>query len=50
MASSGGVDKAPTGLGVQGDGSGDIGVGTSPVAGESSFTGNTSIPEGQQQE
>ena len=46
-ASSGGVDKAPTGLGVQGDGSGDIGVGTSPVAGESSFTGNTSIPEEQ---
>tara|TARA_Y100001937_G_scaffold123685_1_gene186956 strand:- start:3847 stop:5949 length:2103 start_codon:yes stop_codon:yes gene_type:complete len=49
MAGSGGVDKAPTGLGLQGDGSGDIGVGTSPVAGESSFTGNTSVPEGQQQ-
>jgi len=50
MAGSGGVDKAPTGLGLQGDGSGDIGVGTSPGAGESSCTGNTSVPEGQQQE
>jgi hypothetical protein len=47
MAGSGGMDQAPTGLGVQGDGSGNIGVGTSPVAGESSFTGNTSIPEEQ---
>ena len=47
VAGSGGLDQAPTGLGVQGDGSGNIGVGATPVAGESSFTGNTPIPEEQ---
>tara|TARA_A100001515_G_scaffold7387_1_gene6242 strand:- start:3557 stop:5650 length:2094 start_codon:yes stop_codon:yes gene_type:complete len=47
VAGSGGLDQAPTGLGVQGNGSGNIGVGATPVAGESSFTGNTPIPEEQ---
>jgi hypothetical protein len=46
MAGSGGLPPQPTDGSVQGVDSGDIGVGATPVAGESGFTGN---PLGTQQ-
>ena len=48
MAGSGGMGQAPTDGSVQGVGSGDIGVGATPVAGESNFTGNNPLPQEQQ--
>ena len=50
MAGSGGMGQAPTDGSVQGVGAGDIGVGATPVAGESGFTGNNPLPQEQQQE
>jgi len=50
MAGTGGVGQAPTDGGVQGVGAGDIGVGATPVAGESGFTGNNPNITEQQQE
>jgi len=49
MAGSGGMGQAPTDGSVQGVGAGDIGVGATPVAGESGFTGNNPIPQEQQE-
>ena len=49
MAGSGGMGQAPTDGSVQGVGAGDIGVGATPVAGESGFTGNNPIPPEQQE-
>ena len=49
MAGTGGMGQAPTDGGVQGVGAGDIGVGATPVAGESGFTGNNPIPQEQQE-
>ena len=40
MAGSGGLPQGPAEGGVQGVDGGTIGVGASPVAGESGFTGN----------
>ncbi len=48
MAGSGGMGQTPTDGSVQGVGSGDIGVGATPVAGESNFTGNNPLPQEQQ--
>ena len=45
MAGSGGMGQAPTDGSVQGVGAGDIGVGATPVAGESGFTGNPPTPQ-----
>ncbi len=50
MAGTGGMGQAPTDGGVQGVGAGDIGVGATPVAGESGFTGNNPNITEQQQE
>tara|TARA_R110002012_G_scaffold322073_1_gene554625 strand:+ start:2354 stop:4447 length:2094 start_codon:yes stop_codon:yes gene_type:complete len=47
MGGSGGMGQAPTDGSVQGVGSGDIGVGATPVAGESNFTGNNPLPQEQ---
>jgi hypothetical protein len=44
------MGQAPTDGGVQGVGAGDIGVGATPVAGESGFTGNNPNITEQQQE
>ena len=49
MEGSGGMGQAPTDGSVQGVGAGDIGVGATPVAGESGFTGNNPIPPEQQE-
>jgi hypothetical protein len=49
MAGSGRMGQAPTDGSVQGVGAGDIGVGATPVAGESGFTGNNPIPQEQQE-
>mgnify|MGYP003109749166 FL=1 len=49
MEGSGGMGQAPTDGSVQGVGAGDIGVGATPVAGESGFTGNNPIPSEQQE-
>ena len=49
MAGSRGMGQAPTDGSVQGVGAGDIGVGATPVAGESGFTGNNPIPQEQQE-
>ena len=49
MEGSGGMGQAPTDGSVQGVGAGDIGVGATPVAGESGFTGNNPIPQEQQE-
>ena len=45
MGGSGGVPQGTTRPNEQGMGNGTIGVGTTPVAGESSFTGNPPQPE-----
>ena len=48
MAGSGGMGQAPTDGSVQGVGAGDIGVGATPVSGESGFTGSNPLPPEQQ--
>ena len=45
MGGSGGVPQGTTRPNEQGIGNGTIGVGTTPVAGEGSFTGNPPQPE-----
>ena len=50
MAGTGGMGQTPTDGSVQGVGAGDIGVGATPVAGESGFTGNNPNITEQQQE
>ena len=47
MAGTGGMGQTPTDGSVQGVGAGDIGVGATPVAGESGFTGNNPAPQEQ---
>jgi hypothetical protein len=45
MEQSGGVPQQPEGTDSQGNGNGTIGVGATPTAGETGFTGNAPQPE-----